>query len=57
MKVFFKKSLLEIKKEKEEKDFQEKIKKLQEENASLKEELLLTQEAVNELLFADMEVE
>ena len=57
MKIFFKKSLLEIQKEKEEKDFQEKIKKLQEENASLKEELLLTQEAVNELLFADMEVE
>ena len=57
MKIFFKKSLIEIKKEKEEKDFQEKIKKLQEENASLKEELSLTQEAVNELLFADMEVE
>ena len=57
MKVFFKKSLLEIKKEKEEKDYQSKIKELQEENASLKEELLLTQEAVNELLFADMEAE
>ena len=57
MKIFFKKSLLEIKKEKEEKDYQAKIKELQEENASLKEELLLTQEAVNELLFIDMEVE
>ena len=51
MRVFFKKSLREIQLEKENENYKEKIKQLQQENASLKEELELTQAAVNEILF------
>ena len=51
MKIFFGKSLKEIQKEKEEANYREKIQQLQQENVSLREELELTQEAVNELLF------
>ena len=51
MKIFFEKSLKEIQLEKENENYKEKIKQLQEENASLREELELTQEAVNEILF------
>ena len=51
MKVFFKKSLKEIQEEKENTNYKEKIKQLQQENASLREELELTQTAVNEILF------
>ena len=51
MKIFFQKSLKEIQLEKENENYKEKIKRLQEENASLREELELTQEAVNEILF------
>ena len=51
MKVFFKKSLKEIQEEKENTNYKEKIEALQQENASLKEELELTQAAVNEILF------
>ena len=48
MKIFFQKSLKEIQLEKENENYKEK---LQEENTSLREELELTQEAVNEILF------
>ena len=51
MRVFFKKSLKEIQEEKENMNYKEKIQQLQQENASLREELELTQEAVNEILF------
>lgn len=51
MKVFFKKSLKEIQEEKENENYKEKINALQEENTSLREELELTQEVVNEILF------
>ena len=51
MRVFFKKSLKEIQEEKENENYKEKIQQLQQENASLREELELTQEAVNEILF------
>ena len=51
MKIFFQKSLKEIQLEKENENYREKIKQLQQENVSLREELELTQEAVNELLF------
>ena len=51
MKIFFQKSLRELQLEKENENYKEKIKQLQEENASLREELELTQEAVNEILF------
>ena len=51
MRIFFKKSLREIQEEKENINYKEKIKALQQENASLKEELELTQEVVNEILF------
>ena len=51
MKIFFEKSLKEIQEEKENENYKEKIQQLQQENASLKEELELTQEAVNEILF------
>lgn len=57
MKIFFKKDLKEIQKEKIDTNFIKQIQDLKNENEVLKEELLLTQEAVNELLFADMEVE
>ena len=51
MKIFFQKSLKEIQEEKENENYKEKIQQLQQENASLREELELTQEAVNEILF------
>ena len=51
MKIFFKKSLKEIQEEKENENYKEKIQQLQQENTSLREELELTQEAVNEILF------
>ena len=51
MKIFFEKSLKEIQLEKENENYKEKIEALQQENASLREELELTQEAVNEILF------
>lgn len=51
MRVFFKKSLKEIQEEKENTSYKEKIQALQQENASLREELELTQEVVNEILF------
>ena len=51
MKIFFEKSLKEIQLEKENKNYKEKIQQLQEENASIREELELTQTAVNEILF------
>ena len=51
MKIFFQKSLKELQLEKEKENYKEKIQQLQQENASLKEELELTQEAVNEILF------
>lgn len=54
MKVFFKKSLKEIQEEKENENYKEKIQQLQQENASLKEELELTQAAVNEILFNNL---
>ena len=51
MKFFFEKSLKEIQEEKENTNYKEKIQALQQENTSLREELELTQEAVNEILF------
>ena len=51
MRVFFKKSLREIQEENENMNYKEKIKALQQENVSIKEELELTQAAVNEILF------
>ena len=51
MKIFFQKSLKEIQLEKENENYKEKIKALQQENVSIKEELELTQAAVNEILF------
>ena len=51
MKIFFEKSLKEIQLEKEAENYKEKIQQLQQENTSLREELELTQEAVNEILF------
>ena len=51
MKIFFQKSLKELQLEKENENYKEKIKALQQENTSLREELELTQEAVNEILF------
>ena len=51
MKIFFQKSLKEIQLEKENENYKKQIQQLQEENAFLKEELELTQEAVNEILF------
>ena len=51
MKIFFPKSLKELQLEKENENYKEKIQQLQQENTSLREELELTQEAVNEILF------
>lgn len=51
MKIFFEKDLKEIQKEKREKNYIKQIQDLKNENASLREELELTQEAVNEILF------
>ena len=54
MKIFFEKSLKEIQLEKENENYKEKIQQLQQENASLREELELTQAAVNEILFNNL---
>ena len=51
MKIFFQKSLKELQLEKENENYKEKIQQLQQENTSLREELELTKEAVNEILF------
>ena len=51
MRIFFEKSLKELQLEKENENYKEKIQQLQQENTSLREELELTQEAVNEILF------
>ena len=51
MKIFFQKSLKEIQLEKENENYKEKIQQLQQENKELREELGLTQEVINELLF------
>ena len=51
MKIFFQKSLKELQLEKENENYKEKIQRLQQENASIREELELTQTAVNEILF------
>ena len=48
MRLFFEKSLKELQLEKENENYKEKIKALQQENVSLREELELTQEVVNE---------
>ena len=51
MKIFFQKSLKELQLEKENENYKEKIQQLQQENASIREELELTQAVVNEILF------
>ena len=51
MKIFFQKSLRELQLEKENENYKEKIQQLQQENTSLREELELTQEVINEILF------
>ena len=51
MKVFFPKDLKEIQEEKRKKNYIKQIQDLKNENISLKKELELTQEAVNEILF------
>ena len=51
MKIFFQKDLKEIQKEKKDKNYAKQMQDLKNENASLREELELTQEAVNEILF------
>ena len=51
MKIFFQKSLKELQLEKENENYKEKIQQLQQENTSLREELELTQEVINEILF------
>ena len=54
MKIFFEKSLKELQLEKENENYKEKIQQLQQENASIREELELTQTAVNEILFNNL---
>ena len=54
MKIFFPKSLKELQLEKEKENHKEEIKALQEENTSLRKELELTQEVVNEILFNNL---
>ena len=51
MKIFFEKDLKEIQEEKRNKNYIKQIQDLKNENVSLKKELELTQEAVNEILF------
>ena len=51
MKIFFEKDLKEIQEEKRNKNYIKQIQDLKNENASLREELELTQEAINEILF------
>ena len=54
MKIFFEKDLKEIQEEKRDKNYIKQIQDLKNENASLKKELELTQEAVNEILFNNL---
>ena len=54
MRIFFEKSLKELQLEKENENYKEKIQQLQEENSSLRKELELTQEVVNEILFNNL---
>ena len=54
MKIFFEKSLKELQLEKENENYKEKIKQLQQENEELREELGLTQEVINEILFNNL---
>ena len=54
MKIFFQKSLKELQLEKENENYKEKIQQLQQENSSLRKELELTQEVVNEILFNNL---
>ena len=51
MKIFFEKDLKEIQEEKRNKNYTKQIQDLKNENTSLREELELTQAAVNEILF------
>lgn len=51
MKIFFQKDLKEIQKEKKDKNYAKQMQDLKNENASLREELELTQEVINEILF------
>lgn len=51
MKIFFEKDLKEIQEEKRNKNYIKQIQDLKNENVSLKKELELAQEAVNEILF------
>ena len=51
MEIFFEKDLKEIQEEKRNKNYIKQIQDLKNENISLKKELELTQEAVNEILF------
>lgn len=51
MKIFFQKDLKEIQKEKKDKNYAKQMQDLKNENTSLKKELELTQEVVNEILF------
>ena len=51
MKIFFEKDLKEIQEEKRTQNYAKQIQDLKNENASLREELELTQEAINEILF------
>ena len=51
MEIFFEKDLKEIQEEKRNKNYIKQIQDLKNENVSLKKELELTQEAVNEILF------
>ena len=54
MKILFQKDLKEIQKEKKDKNYAKQMQDLKNENASLREELELTQAAVNEILFNNL---
>ena len=54
MRIFFEKSLKELQLEKENENYKEQIRQLQQENVSLREELELTQEVLNEMLFNNL---
>ena len=54
MKILFQKDLKEIQKEKKDKNYAKQIQNVKNENESLKKELELTQEVVNELLFNNL---
>ena len=51
MKIFFPKDLKEIQKNKKNENYAKQIQDLKNENVSIKKELELTQEVVNEILF------